>query len=809
MNVSYLVAGWAILTAILALGWMGSAIRARAMARDHGAMEFGGAAGGIGAKKEAQGTLAQHQEFLEAIVNSVPCAVFVKDEENRFIIMNDAICAFLGCAREDLIGKTDFDIFPEDQARHFWEQDKQVQTGNPLYAEEAFCTADGTEHWVIKTKRVINLPGGRQCVAGAIADISAQKKAEQEAMRMSTFLNEMVNAMPNDIYVKDAEGRLALVNDAMCRAYGVERERLTGHVAGEFLPPEKAQIVAEQDRIVIEGNQPRTWELEAFTPGRVGQWLLVTKLPVRLPDGTRYLLGVNTDVTALKQAALEVERARQFFDLSINTLPYGMMVKDQAGRFVTANKAWCEIAGLALERIVGKTVWDIYPPDEAKALQDQDDLAFAAGEPVAFEQRASRLSGWQGWILKTKSVLALRDGSRFLVSGIVDITPQKQAALEIQQGKNFLEAMVNAIPQPIFVKNPDKRFVLVNRAASSEWGLEPREQIGLSDSDLMDPKRAQRVQDEDEQVLRSGQVMWFTDCRHLPDGGARWWLKSKCAVQLSDGSRVIVGLATDITSLKAVEQALLQSQSQLKVLNEVSGAMARHAGMAEVIGTAVAGLSRCLPGFRVSYAKVTSRRYLNISHSNGTADLPDLRGMRFDLHKWPKYKAAMETSGMQFCGDLREDKDYENKRGPYPDPGLNAILQVLLKVGDEWEGLLHLSSTHAHAWAENEIRFVSEVAEHLRIALREATAQRALNAQEARFRGLTAISSDWFWELDVHHRTTLVSEGVTKRTGRPAEHFLGKARWELPEVAPLNDPDYAKFKTTLNSHLPFHDNEFQ
>ncbi|MFN0316119.1 MAG: ATP-binding protein, partial [Burkholderiales bacterium] len=140
---------------------------------------------------------------------------------------------------------------------------------------------------------------------------------------------------------------------------------------------------------------------------------------------------------------------------------------------------------------------------------------------------------------------------------------------------------------------------------------------------------------------------------------------------------------------------------------------------------------------------------------------------------------------------------------------LNAILQVLLKVGDEWEGLLHLSSTHAHAWAENEIRFVSEVAEHLRIALREAAAQTALNAQEARFRGLTAISSDWFWELDVHHRTALVSEGVTKRTGRPAEHFLGKARWELPEVAPLNDPDYAKFKTTLNSHLPFYDNEYQ
>ncbi|MSQ60750.1 MAG: PAS domain S-box protein [Betaproteobacteria bacterium] len=328
-------------------------------------------------------------------------------------------------------------------------------------------------------------------------------------------------------------------------------------------------------------------------------------------------------------------------------------------------------------------------------------------------------------MLKTKSVFALQDGSRYLVSGTVDITRQTQAALEIQRGKDFLEAMVNAIPQPLFVKNRDKRFVLANRAASSDWGLKPQEQIGRSDFDLMDAGHARQVQDEDEQVFRSGQVMLFEDHWDFPGRGTKWSLKSKCPVELPDGSQYIVGLATDISALKATEQALRRSEARLSVLNEVAGAMARSAAMDEVIEIAVVGLVRYLPGFGATYEKVVQRCHLEVTHSVSARNLPDLKGMRFDLRQWPKYHAALQTNSLLVCGNIREEELWDEVRDFGPGQGDGAILQVRLDSGGEWVGLLSLRSANAHQWAQNEIGIVSEVTEYLRIALREAAAASA------------------------------------------------------------------------------------
>ena len=75
---------------------------------------------------------------------------------------------------------------------------------------------------------------------------------------------------------------------------------------------------------------------------------------------------------------------------------------------------------------------------------------------------------------------------------------------------------------------------------------------------------------------------------------------------------------------------------------------------------------------------------------------------------------------------------------------------------------------------------------------------------EARFRSLTQLSSDFYWEQGTDHRYTALSEGLRRIAGFGSEHCIGKARWELT-VAPPDDPKWTRHRATLAQRLPFHD----
>src|SRR5581483_1094490 len=82
--------------------------------------------------------------------------------------------------------------------------------------------------------------------------------------------------------------------------------------------------------------------------------------------------------------------------------------------------------------------------------------------------------------------------------------------------------------------------------------------------------------------------------------------------------------------------------------------------------------------------------------------------------------------------------------------------------------------------------------------------ERALRESEARFRDLTELSSDWYWEQDADFRFTLMSGGEPGKTGRNLEETLGKTRWELEGIA-ISEEEWAAHRSVLEAHQPFRD----
>lgn len=84
----------------------------------------------------------------------------------------------------------------------------------------------------------------------------------------------------------------------------------------------------------------------------------------------------------------------------------------------------------------------------------------------------------------------------------------------------------------------------------------------------------------------------------------------------------------------------------------------------------------------------------------------------------------------------------------------------------------------------------------------------SLRASEERFRVLVELSSDWYWEQDSEFRFTFISEGLDKRADIPSASYLGKTRWEMPNLGMSSD-DWARHRAVLEARQAFHDLELQ
>jgi PAS domain S-box-containing protein len=161
--------------------------------------------------------------------------------------------------------------------------------------------------------RAVPLPEG--CVAIVIEPAAADRHAKEEAQRLNTFLDSIVENIPAMVFVKDAEGlRYQLYNRGAERLTGRRRQDVLGKSAGETgLPAEQAAFFEQKDREVLARGELLDIPEEPVQTGTgEPRWLHTKKIPIPGPDGRpRYLLGISLDITDAKHTSLALERARE------------------------------------------------------------------------------------------------------------------------------------------------------------------------------------------------------------------------------------------------------------------------------------------------------------------------------------------------------------------------------------------------------------------------------------------------------------------------------------------------------------------
>lgn len=176
---------------------------------------------------EASETIEKSNNLLRTIIDNIPDAVYMKDIDGKKIIANsaDALnCGFNG--ESEILGKTDFDMFPPEIAQKFLEDDKRVLNGDPVFnREEKLVNKEGLVKWLITSKIPFSDNTGK--IVGLIGlghDTTRRKLAEEEMLK----LLKAVTQSPISIVITDINGNIEYVNPKFVETAGYKFEEIKG-----------------------------------------------------------------------------------------------------------------------------------------------------------------------------------------------------------------------------------------------------------------------------------------------------------------------------------------------------------------------------------------------------------------------------------------------------------------------------------------------------------------------------------------------------------------------------------------------------
>ena len=140
------------------------------------------------------------KKYLDAIINSIADPVYVKDRDHRWVLVNNACCKLFTKTREELLGISEYDLFPGPVADKIHASDEIVfETGRVTEDEEEIIDATGQVHTNISKKTIyVSLSGARFLVA-VIRDITERKEMERSLRLANEKLNILSSITRHDI----------------------------------------------------------------------------------------------------------------------------------------------------------------------------------------------------------------------------------------------------------------------------------------------------------------------------------------------------------------------------------------------------------------------------------------------------------------------------------------------------------------------------------------------------------------------------------------------------------------------------------
>ncbi len=384
---------------------------------------------------ELEREIDDSKAFFQNILNNISDPVFVKDEEHRWILLNDSYCRASGYSREQLIGKSDYDFYPKEQADIFWNKDDQViQSGKVIVNEEMYTDSKGNEHVIKTTKTRFMDNDGKKFIVGLAHDITEHKKAEESLKDSEKNLRRFVDNFPGAAYISDPGKCIIYANKMLADLYNLSVEEIIGLDFKEYVYPEFYSKIVEQDRVVVEENHTLQLEETLQLKSNLSEWLTY-KFPIVKRSKASLVGGFSINITERKQAEDALRESELLFRSTFEQMAVGICHADPTGQFIRLNNRFCDVIKYSKDEMLNLRWQDItYPEDLEKDLGYTQQLKKNKIQTYSFEKRFIRKDNSIVWVNLTVSLVRKLDGNpKYFIYVIEDINHRKKMEKKLRQ----------------------------------------------------------------------------------------------------------------------------------------------------------------------------------------------------------------------------------------------------------------------------------------------------------------------------------------------------------------------------------------
>lgn len=236
-----------------------------------GAVHVLGIAMDITERKAAERALRESEERLRSIIDNTTAVIFLKDLEGRYVLANRRFAGMVGRSLEQIIGKNDHELFPEEIADSFQQHDRQVlASGKAMEFEDKLEIAGEARTFITVKFPLRNGNDSSYAICGISTDITERLRLEQEAAnaRANELSRSVINALGEGVIGVDRQLRITFTNPQAEQMLGHSEAELRGKVVCDVIYAHRgnhetgrraecpvAAVIAEGKPVYIEDSQ--------------------------------------------------------------------------------------------------------------------------------------------------------------------------------------------------------------------------------------------------------------------------------------------------------------------------------------------------------------------------------------------------------------------------------------------------------------------------------------------------------------------------------------------------------------------------
>lgn len=531
--------------------------------------------------RESRDALRESKEELQAILDNSAAIIYIKDIEGRYLLVNRQFEKLLRLSQEQILGRTDDDLFGKEQADSFRTNDNQVVTARgPLQFEETVLQDDGL-HTYVSVKVPLTARDNPYAICGISTDITEHNLAKERIRESEQRFRLMADTTPVLVWMAGIDKLCTYFNRHWLEFTGRTVEQELGNGWAEGVHPDDLERCLQIYNDSFDRREP--FEMDYLLRRADGEyrWLLDRGAPIFSSEGAfRGYIGSCVDITGRKRAENALSESEDRYRDLVQHSSDLICTHDLEGILLSINPHAAKTLGYDAKEIIGTNIRDMLAPESRDRFDEyMTDLQrdeYSSGVMVVQTRSGERRIWEYDNSLRTQGVSAP------IVRGMArDVTERKLA-------EEKFRLAVEALPNAMVMADDQGKIVLVNAQTERLFGYNRDELLGQP-VEVLIPERYRGSHPE-----HRADFLAKPEARSMGAGRDLYGLRkdgSEVPIEIglnpirTDEGILVLSSIVDITERKRAEENLRRSEAlSTSVLASLSG----HVAIIDREGTIVA-----------------------------------------------------------------------------------------------------------------------------------------------------------------------------------------------------------------------------